>query len=67
MKPTRADEYRARAQDCTAVARLMSDGKAKSTFEKLAQKWLNLAEGGNDPRKNRRRRPKSEEGPTFTG
>jgi hypothetical protein len=39
----RADEYRARAEDCEQIARQQSGLGAKKLYENLASKWRELA------------------------
>jgi hypothetical protein len=48
--PTRAQEYRAKAQECAQRAKATRDPEAKRTHEDMARQWLDLArrseEGG---------------------
>ena len=48
--PTRAQEYRAKAQECAQRAKAARDPEAKRTYEDMARQWLDLArrseEGG---------------------
>jgi hypothetical protein len=48
--PTRAENYRTKAQECAQRAKAARDREAKRTYEDLARHWLDLAkraeEGG---------------------
>ena len=51
--PTRAEEYRAKAQECAQRAKAARDPEAKRAYEDLARQWLDMAkradEGGGRP------------------
>ena len=39
----RAEDYRARAAECEAMAAVSPDTKIKTTYEDLAKRWRDLA------------------------
>jgi len=41
--PTRAEQYRAKAQECAQQARAARDPETKHTYEVLERQWLDLA------------------------
>ena len=46
--PMRAEQYRAKAQECAQRAKTARDPEAKRTYEDLARQWLGLAEQAED-------------------
>jgi hypothetical protein len=41
--PTREEQYRLQAMECTEHAKLAPDPETKRTYEDMARQWLDLA------------------------
>ena len=46
--PTRAEQYRVKAQECAQRAMTARDPEAKRAYEDLARQWLDLAKRAED-------------------
>jgi hypothetical protein len=51
--PSRAEEYRRRAQQCLEMARTFGDRDARVILSHMAQAWLRLADNCQDAKKVR--------------